>query len=440
MAKGRMLSGFVCFLAFAVFYTLTARTELQVSDEVATFATGMSLVTQNDLAIDELQWLQDAVGIGKRGPDGHLYAKYFPGNVIGSAILYQLAPFPVGDPFFWNGKEIAPSLARARFAMLLDPLFGALAMTLLWLWTERAHSARVAWTVVVALGVGSDWWYQSRGFMSEVGAGMFLVACAYLAYSRRPYLSALALGLAVLFRPTSLLGMPIWFVSLRPDDGPGRGWRWRDLGSVGLVVAGVIGLGVYNWLRYGAPTDFGYVNETFNWSWLGLWGVLLSPARSPLVYAPVLALAIPGAWWYSRQERWVTLALVTTSVAHILTIGSWHSWAGGWTWGMRLLTPIVPLLAVLCAAALARITKDWRGWALVSVLCVWGFGAAAMGLARDPIRTLNERVGPDKVPFDDTLYTLERSQFVLQYQSLQTWTPCDVDARLLRGLIGACAP
>ena len=63
-----------------------------------------------------------------------------------------------------------------------------------------------------------------------------------------------------------------------------------------------------------------------------------------------------------------------------------------------------------------------------------------MGLARDPIRTLNERVGPDKVPFDDTLYTLERSQFVLQYQSLQTWTPCDVDARLLRDLIGACAP
>ncbi len=156
MDKGRLLPGIACFLAFLVFYVLTSRTELQVSDEVATFATGISLTTQNDLAIDELQWLQDAVGIGKRGPDGHLYAKYFPGNVVSAAILYRIAPLPVGEPFYWNGKEIAPSLARARFAMLLDPLFGALAMTLLWLWSERAFGTRVAWAAVVAIGLGSD--------------------------------------------------------------------------------------------------------------------------------------------------------------------------------------------------------------------------------------------------------------------------------------------
>ena len=66
MTSRRTVSAILCFVLFTLYYGWTARARLQVSDEVATFATGMSLATQGELAIDELQWLQDAVLIGAR--------------------------------------------------------------------------------------------------------------------------------------------------------------------------------------------------------------------------------------------------------------------------------------------------------------------------------------------------------------------------------------
>ena len=61
---------FVCFL---LFYGITARGALQTSDESAMFATGASVAMRGTLAIDDLEWLNDHVNLGKKGPDGHLY-------------------------------------------------------------------------------------------------------------------------------------------------------------------------------------------------------------------------------------------------------------------------------------------------------------------------------------------------------------------------------
>lgn len=209
MTSRRTVSAILCFVLFTLYYGWTARARLQVSDEVATFATGMSLATQGDLAIDELQWLQDAVNIGARGNGDHLYAKYFPGNVLSSAALYILAGPRTDEPYMWNGKELAPSLARAEVAMRLNAGLGALGLTLLLLTASKLFDLRTAWVTVILIGLCSDWWYESRGFLSEVGAGALLMACIYFADNRRPYLSALSLGASLLFRPPSILGLPI---------------------------------------------------------------------------------------------------------------------------------------------------------------------------------------------------------------------------------------
>src|SRR4029077_13472445 len=82
-----LVAGSICFVFFLSFYGVTARGKLQASDEAAVFATGVSLATRGHLAIDDFQWLQDRVNIGDRGPDGHLYAKYFPGNVFAIALV-----------------------------------------------------------------------------------------------------------------------------------------------------------------------------------------------------------------------------------------------------------------------------------------------------------------------------------------------------------------
>jgi len=76
-----------CFVSFLIFYGITSRGKLQASDEAAVFASGVALARDGHLAIDDLQWLQDRVNIGEKGPDGHLYTKYFPGNIFSVALV-----------------------------------------------------------------------------------------------------------------------------------------------------------------------------------------------------------------------------------------------------------------------------------------------------------------------------------------------------------------
>ena len=436
MTSRRAVSAILCFVLFTLYYGWTARARLQVSDEVATFATGMSLATQGDLAIDELQWLQDAVNIGARGNGDHLYAKYFPGNVLSSAALYILAGPRTDEPYIWNGKELAPSLARAEIAMRLNAGLGALGLTLLLLTASKLFDLRTAWVTVILIGLCSDWWYESRGFLSEVGAGALLMACVYFADDRRPYLSALALGASLLFRPPSILGLPLWGLSVwKADD------RRRAALSGVLIAAGAAALAAYNWIRFGSPTSTGYGAEAFSSNLLlGLQGLLLTPGRSVFVYSPILLLALVGAAPLYRRHRPIAVAVLASIAAYVFTMAAWHSWDGGWTWGSRLLTPILPLVGLLCAPIIERVWSDWRIAVVVLALGAVGFGVQVVALARDPIRVLNEQVSGGHVPYDDTIYSVERSWLALQAQSLAVWTPCDLDAQALKALWGNCAP
>lgn len=436
MTSRRSVSAILCFVLFTLYYGVTARARLQVSDEVATFATGISLATQGDLAIDELQWLQDAVNIGARGNGDHLYAKYFPGNVLSSAALYILAGPRNDGPYVWNGKDLAPSLARAEIAMRLNAGLGALALTLLLLTTAKLFDLRTAWVTVILVGLCSDWWYQSRGFLSEVGAGALLMACVYFADERRPYLSALSLGISLLFRPPSILGLPLWGLSVWKADN-----RRRALLSAVLIVAGAATLAAYNWIRFGSPTNTGYGAEGFSSNLLaGLQGLLLTPGRSLFVYSPILLLALFGAVPLYRRHRPFAVAALASIACYVFMMAAWHSWDGGWTWGSRLLTPILPLMGLLCAPIIERVWPDWRVLVVVIALGLLGFGVQVIALARDPIRVLNEQVSGGHVPYDDTIYSVERSWLALQTQSLASWTPCDVDAQALQASVGGCAP
>ncbi|MCX6031088.1 MAG: hypothetical protein NT169_17545 [Chloroflexi bacterium] len=426
------LAALTCFVFFLGFYGLTSRTQLQVSDEVAVFATSVSLATQGDLAIDELQWLQDGVNIGQTGRDGHLYAKYFPGQTFSAAAIYKIAARPNDAPYFRKGKLLAPSDVAARVAMKLNAVWGALAMAGLLLLLARFFSLRTATATVLLVGCCTDWWYQSRGFLSEVGAGALIIFCLYFALSDRPYLSGLALGLSLLFRPTNLIALPIWLYAVW------RGGR-KALPSAVPVVLGGATLAVYNLARFGSPFDFGYAAEGFGSSvLLGLYGVLFSPGRSLFLYSPVLLLALPGAVLWRRKDRRVPALCLLTIGAYVLAIATWHSWDGGWTWGSRLLTPVLPLIGILLAPVIETAWANWRVLLVTLVLAVAGGAIQMCALLRDPVQVMFENVEWGNVPYDDTLYSVRYSWLALQLRGLRQWNLCDVDALAVRALFKGC--
>jgi hypothetical protein len=426
-----LVASSICFVSLLLFYGITARGKLQASDEAAVFASGVSMAAHGHLAIDDLQWLQDHVNIGERGPDGHLYTKYFPGNIFGVALIYKLTAQPNDQPYVW-ARELASSETGASWALRVNALWGAIGMTSLLLLLKRYFDWRTAIATVLLIGICSDWWYQSRGLFSEVGAGAFLMTGLCLMVYDKPYASSAALALSILFRPTNILALPVWAVS-----------AWRKpraaIGSAVIVIAAGAFLCSFNYIRFGSILNFGYESERFGGPFLkNLEGVLFSPGRSPFVYSPILVFAIPGTWLLLRKYPTLALICLVVIASYVFTVARLFNWAGGTSWGARLVTPTVPLFGVLLAPTVDYIWKNRLLAAAALLLGFAGFSVQMLALLRDPMRVMMEHVATGEIDNRETLYTLRNSWLALQIRSMPSWQACDLDASTLRAWFVDC--
>jgi hypothetical protein len=427
-----LVAGAICFFFFLFFYGITARGKLQASDEAAVFASGVSLATTGHLAIDNLSWLQERVNIGSIGPDGHLYAKYFPGNVFAVALVYKLTARPNDAPYRWV-QEIAPSVTGARWALCLNAFWGAAGMTALLLLVRKFFHWHTAIITVALVGLCSDWWYQSRGFYSEVAAGALLIANIYFATSVKPYRGAAALALSFLFRPTNVIATPFWAVAA---------WRKgpRAFASAVFIVVGIALLGAYNWARFGSPFNFGYPEGNLSVPFFtGLHAMFLSPGRSLFVYSPILILAIPGAWILFQRDWLLTVLCLVVVLGYAAIVASWGPLGWGLSWGMRLMTPTLPVLGFLTAFAIDRALRN--KWSIIAPVALGLIGLAIqiVALLRDPTRVLIDRVQSGDVKFEETIYSVRHCWLALQIDAAHHFQPCDLDSYRLRRLFTNCS-
>ncbi len=330
-------------------------------------------------------------------------------------------------------KEVAPSVTGARWALRLNALWGAVGMTFLLALLRRFCSWPTAITTVLLVGLCSDWWYQSRGLYSEVGGGAFLIASLYFAVSDKPYRSGLALALSILFRPTNLVALPF------------LGWAvWRKglkaLPSAIAIAIGGILLAAYNWARFGSPLNFGYPEGNLSVPFFtGLHAMFLSPGRSLFVYSPILLLAIPGAWFFSKRERWLTIFCLFVVLSYAAIVASWGPLGWGLSWGMRLMTPTLPVLGFLAAPV---VDYAWRNkWEVLAPLALGlaGFAIQIVALLRDPTHVLIDRVQSGDVKFEETIYSVRHSWLALQIEAARNSQPCDLDSYTLRRLLTNCS-
>ncbi|MGB7624003.1 MAG: hypothetical protein WBN92_16780 [Terriglobia bacterium] len=83
----------------------------------------------------------------------------------------------------------------------------------------------------------------------------------------------------------------------------------------------------------------------------GLYGLLLSPNKGIIFYAP-LSILVPWSLWRLRKSNPRELTFFAgVFLIQIVLVAKWISWEGGASWGPRLLMPIIPLM-VICAAML----------------------------------------------------------------------------------------
>jgi hypothetical protein len=431
----------ICFFAFMLLYGLTSRADIQLTDEAAIFASGISLATRGSYDIDSLRWLQQRENLGHEGVGGHLFPKYFPGNILGVAAIYYLTQKSNDAPYINYGYELKPephvfadSNFGARFALRLNALLGAIGVTTLYMLLLRRYDWKTATLSVLLFGLCTQWWYESRGLFSEVGAGTFLLLSLLFADVGFPGLSGFSLGFSLLFRPTNLLGIPIWLYSV---------WKkgLRSIWSGIFIGLGLVGLLFFNWLRFNSWWDFGYINEHFNaWIIEGLVGILFSPGRSIFFYSPILILCISGARMLFKFDQVFTRTILAVIAGYILAVAQWHSWEGGASWGSRLLTPVLPLLGILLTPMVEKAlsTSPEKTGFYILLLATFGFGIQLLTLALNTTYVLNHYTELGQISYTDTIKSFQDSWLSLQIRYLQNWSICNIDSYSIQQLFTHC--
>jgi hypothetical protein len=308
------------------------------------------------------------------------------------------ASYGIGTSLLWTPAVwLAPLLRRPpeSLAMLVNPFLFCLIVAAVYGWMRTAGGS-AAQSVVVALVIGFATPllpYAVSGF-SEIGValGLTVALWASTATSRWPLCASgaagLAAGFAVLMRQDSLILVAPIVGALAVVMSARRATAL--LGFVAGLAPALAITGGYNFARFGSPLVSQYqtmpLSRAFNHPFLvGLTGLLVSPGRGLLLFAPVVVLAAVGVPWAWRRSPAVCIACLALLGARLVVYSPWWAWDGGAVWGPRFLVPAMPAMAPM----LLEVTRHLQLRSLASP------AAAAVVLLSSAVQVLGTGIGYD---------------------------------------------
>lgn len=355
--------GLIVFLAAQGLYLLTASGRAdRVADEYEVLLQAQSLWERGTLAIDQCP---DGAFFGKvgRGLDGepHKWAPYgplaaplaLPHHALARGVAAAAGIAPADEPSWTVLTTAWTTLATATWAALaVLGLFRAC----------RALGASEGRAALVAalLGGTTFLWPYATDFYSEPIAAALLTGAVALHLEGRTLLAAAAAAAFYLVKGTNgitapaLLALAAW--PRGEKAAPVDGLRRAGPQLIAAVVGAVVHMEWNDWRFHAGPLDFGYAwteqlrpgerARPFLLSELprGLFGLLLSPGKSLLLFAPPVALGLLRLRGLARERPDVAACAGVALLVNLVVFGSYMYWEGGYCFGPRHLLPIVPLL------------------------------------------------------------------------------------------------
>jgi hypothetical protein len=160
-----------------------------------------------------------------------------------------------------------------------------------------------------------------------------------------------------------LVGLAVW--RLPPPRRRAMGMRlWPFVLAPPVLIVAV--LGAVNYVKFGSPLLSGY----HQWRpeqhlpvgpmWDGLYGLLLQPRFSVLIYFPLLALAMFGVKPLARRFPLEIFAAIGGFVVFLLALSKIPTWAGEWTYGPRYILFSLPIAAIPFIAVIEWFITKFR--------------------------------------------------------------------------------
>ncbi len=383
------------------------------SDAKLTLLVSQTLLTQRTVRLDAyagqtvidapFDSYLEALKVVESG--GHYYA-YFP---VGPSVL----ALPVTWPALLLGYDM-----QTADSFRLQTLLAALTcVVVLWILngTARLYLGRGASLVISGVFVAGSMLISTLGtalwslnFTTVLlGLALYLLARADCRDTRpNPYLFGLLLFLAFFARASAVAFIVPAFGYLL--------WRYRSPGllvKVGLAAGVPLALFLLwsraefgTWLpAYYSPVRLAVERAPL---WVGVLGNLVSPSRGLLVFSPFLWLTLAGLLVGGRSlwRNPLVWLVLTWGGLQLLLVARAASWWGGWSFGPRLLTDIMPGLCLLTVLVWQTVLAQQRPWRAYAAIAFGLLGAIAIfihsgqGLYQRATSRWNSIIDPRPLP------------------------------------------
>ncbi len=271
--------------------------------------------------------------------------------------------------------------------------------------------------LVALFGLGTPhWWVGTLGmewFVSQVVAVTFLALAILFVLKRwSPWLAGLGLGLAMASRPNLFVIWPLLLAIavqiVREGGGGDQKWSWSWMAgwvvkSVLPVVMVVAGLLLYNYLRFGNPLDFGFMDINGatriveNARKYGIYNLHFVPinlnvmllklpafkASYPFMFPSLEGMSIfittPALIYliHRYEKKWWIAGAWVSVILSVGLLSLYHNTGAGQFGYKYVLDFIVPLIMLLAAALGRKSTWVFRVLVVLSMVIncygVWWF-------------------------------------------------------------------
>ena len=313
--------------------------------------------------------------------DNSYYADKAPGLSFLALPIYAVFKFLFGQPVVgdWLYAPFSQSYAFLMFLCVVftSALFGSLSVVLVYKVTGFFSVKKLYRNIVfLTYGFGSLVFVYSRIFQSHVLSAFLSILCFYLLLKMKyekqskdySFVIGLLAGFAVMIDYVMILFLGLLFILLWFYF---RNWKKSLKFIFGSSIFLILIL-LYNFSITDSLFDFPYfhmdtsfwdkgsgLSQQFNPSIekvpFVFMRLLFFPYRGLFFYYPILLFSVIGLFFMFKKYKFETIFIALLSLCFIIYNLLMHTWWGGYCFGPRHLTPLMPFLMILLLFSMKKI-------------------------------------------------------------------------------------
>ena len=366
----------ISFLVFFLSWIFVYKTEvnklaIQSEDTIPAIFLPVSIIREKTLYLDsyynmmiqkyphpdDKNQIRDLTPFYLKKVNNH-YVSAFPIITPILSLPIYFLPIKLGIPITWDNLIILSKISSALIVSLSGVFFYLLLKNLFSLDEQKSSlltSLYLFGTVNYAMLSQSLWQHGTLQLFSILGL-YFLLDYVKEAKFRpfRAILGGFFYGLAILSRPTVALAFLFIMLLILVKSGNLKSFLKASF----FIIIGIsMNLAFFFWYNnkyYVGIENQGYASQLFT-SWLSPFplsflGVWLSPSKGILIYSPIFIFSFLGFYISIRKglkENLQYLIYFMIVLTHTLIISLWKHWYGGYSYGYRMSSDIIPYLVLL---------------------------------------------------------------------------------------------